>query len=470
MSSDTADQSRPPRILVVGAGPAGSVTAIALRRELPDAEVTLIDKATFPRNKTCGDGMGPGARRILEDLGLSDVFAHFHTPTGVAITGPDGATAAIEDSTIAHGDFRGYVIPRLDLDEALKNEAVAAGARLREGVSFKGIEVHDGGHGAVRHGGGGRDGASHNGGRDAANAVPHGAAADDGATAAGTFAQGGTTTAVVHLEHRGGTTAEPYDLVVGADGAYSAVRRALGIDRPAKKHTIIATRAYATVKHPDLALHDTLRFDFIDELLPAYGWVFPLPDDRANVGIGIPVDLLAARDRKLGELFDVYVADLRRRGFAVSDVGGLATHQLPHAGARQAMTARPYPAVLIGDAAATINTLSGEGIFYAMAAGVQLAEHLAAARAAGGDTALRSPGALRTLRGFERAFTRRFAHHHRTCGLGQRLMRSSRWARFTIGSVGRDQPAMATVTSMMFDEGSVGVGHVLRAAVRGAFR
>ncbi|MBL0886866.1 NAD(P)/FAD-dependent oxidoreductase [Myceligenerans indicum] len=420
MSSSMVEQPPPLRILVVGAGPAGSVTAIALRRELPGAEVTLIDKAAFPRDKTCGDGMGPGARRILESLGLSDVFERFNTPTGVAITGPGGASAAIEDSTIAHGDFRGYVVPRVDLDEALKNAAVAAGARFREGVSFKGIEMSGG--------------------------------------------------AVVRLEESGRVSAEPYDLVVGADGAYSAVRRALGVDRPAKKHTIIATRAYATVRHPDLVLHDTLRFDFIDELLPAYGWVFPLPDHRANVGIGIPVDLLAERDRKLGDLFDVYVADLRRRGFDISDVGAPATHQLPHAGARQAMTARPYPAVLIGDAAATINTLSGEGIFYAMAAGIELAEHLAAARSAGGDAALRGRGGLETLRGFERAFTRRFARHHRTCGLGQRLMRSSRWARFTIDSVGQDQSAMATVTSMMFDEGSVGLGHVLRAAVRGTMR
>ncbi|MBO0608979.1 NAD(P)/FAD-dependent oxidoreductase [Myceligenerans salitolerans] len=446
MSSELVEQ-QPARILVVGAGPAGSVTAIALRRELPDAEVTLVDKATFPRDKTCGDGMGPGARRILEDLGLRDVFAPFHTPTGVTITGPGGATASIEDSTIAHGDFRGYVVPRLDLDEALKNAAVAAGARFREGVSFKGIELLDGGH--------------------VGEGVVGGTARDDGPGSRGPAAPDGATTAVVHLGQAGRTTAEPFDLVVGADGAYSAVRRALGIGRPAKKHTILAMRAYATVKHPDLPLSDTLRFDFIDELLPAYGWLFPLPDDRANIGIGIPVDLLAARDRKLGELFEVYLADLRRRGFDLSDVGEVATHQLPHAGARQAMTARPYPAVLIGDAAATINSLSGEGIFYAMAAGVQLAEHLAAARAAGGDAVLRGAEAARTLRSFEHTFTRRFAHHHRTCGLGQRLMRSRKWARFTIGSVGRDQSAMATVTSMMFDEGSVSLSQVLRAAVRG---
>ncbi|RPF23043.1 NAD(P)/FAD-dependent oxidoreductase [Myceligenerans xiligouense] len=444
MSSSIVNGRQPLRILVVGAGPAGAIAAVALRRELPDAEVVLVDKATFPRDKTCGDGMGPGARKILEGLGLSDVFARFHTPTRVAITGPGGASAAIEDSTIAHGDFRGHVIPRLDLDEALKDAAVAAGATLREGVTFQGIEVSDG----LRR-----------------------TAADDGAAGPGTrppdAPDSGAATAVVHLHQGGRTTAEPYDLVVGADGAYSAVRRALGIERPAKKHTIIATRAYATVKHPDLVLHDTLRFDFIDDLLPAYGWVFPLPDDRANIGIGIPVDLLSARDRRLGELFDVYVADLRRRGFAVSDVGDPATHQLPHAGARQAMTARPYPAVLIGDAAATINALSGEGIFYGMAAGVQLAEHLAAARTAGGDAALRGTAGLRALRGFEHAFTRRFARHHRTCGLGQRLMRSPGWARFTIGSVGRDQSAMETVTSMMFDEGSVSLSHVLRAAVRG---
>ncbi|GAA1849143.1 hypothetical protein GCM10009751_01710 [Myceligenerans crystallogenes] len=385
--------------------------------------------------------MGPGARRILEQLGLTEVFERFGTPTGVAISGPGGVSAAIEKSTIAHGDFRGYVVPRLDLDEALKNAAVEAGVTFREGVSFQGIEMSD----------------------DAGGAVVR--LARDGT------GQGGTTTPAVGHDPAAetGVTTEAYDLVVGADGAYSAVRRALGIARPAKKDTIIAMRAYATVTHPERVLADTLWFDFIDELLPAYGWIFPLPGDRANVGIGIPVDLLAQREQKLGELFDVYLADLRRRGFEVTDVGSHATHQLPH-GARQAMTAGPYPVVLIGDAAATINTLSGEGIFYAMAAGVQLAEHLAAARASGGDDALRGTGVLQTVRSFERAFTRRFTRHHRTCGLGQRLMRSPRWARFTIHSVGRDQSAMATVTSMMFDEGSVGISHVLKAAVRGALR
>lgn len=437
----SSDRDRTPlRILVVGAGPGGSVAAIALRRELPDAEVVLIDKATFPRDKTCGDGMGPGARRILEDLGLTDVFARFHTPTRVAITGPGGARAAIEDSTIAHGDFRGYVIPRLDLDEALKNAAIQAGATFREGVSFKRVETSDAGRGVPEA------------------PAAHGPTPDDGPAA------------VVHLVENGAPTTERYDLVIGADGAYSAVRRALDIARPEKRHTILATRAYATVKHPDLTLHDTLRFDFIDDLLPAYGWIFPLPDDRANVGVGIPVDRLAQQDRTLGDLFEVYLADLRRRGFDVAEIGEVATHQLPHAGARQAMTDAARPVVLIGDAASTINTLSGEGIFYAMAAGVQLAEHLAAARASGGDAALRGTGVAPVLRGFERAFTRRFARHHRTCGLGQRLMRSSRWARFTIDAVGRDQNAMATVTSMMFDEGSVGMSHLVRAAARGALR
>src|SRR5689334_7514260 len=56
------------RVVVVGAGPAGSAAAITLARG--GATVTVIDKATFPRDKCCGDGLTTGALRRLEHLGL----------------------------------------------------------------------------------------------------------------------------------------------------------------------------------------------------------------------------------------------------------------------------------------------------------------------------------------------------------------------------------------------------------------
>lgn len=404
-----------PRILVVGGGPTGAATSVALRRELPGAHVTLVDKATFPRDKTCGDGLGPGARRVLDGLGLADLLQPFHMPMSVAISGPGGVEAVARGPIMEGRDLAGYVTPRLALDELLLDAARDSGAEVHEGVSFEGMTP--------------------------------------------TPTDGGE---LVTLSGR----AAAFDLVVGGDGAYSVVRRAMGIERPAMRHTHIAMRAYGRVTHPDKPVSDTLRFDFLETLLPVYGWVFPLPDDGANLGIGIPVEHLkrqtARHGRKLRDLFDLYVEDLERRGFAVSGLERVAAHQLPHAAARTPMTARGRSAVLLGDAAATINPLSGEGIFYGMAAGVQLAEHLGALERAG--VAWRGEGLAAALAGFEREHRRRFGRHFRECYLAQQLMRSRFWAGIATRAVAASDDAMAHVALMLFDEQSAGSRGLVRLA------
>jgi geranylgeranyl reductase family protein len=402
-----------PRVLVVGGGPTGAATAIALRREVPDARVTLVDKATFPRDKTCGDGLGPGARRVLDGLGLSELLERFHMPMSVAISGPGGVEAVTHGSMIEGRDMAGYVSPRLALDDLLLGAARDAGAEVREGVSFEGMASARGGEGV-------------------------------------TLSDGAAT----------------FDLVIGADGAYSGVRRAMGIERPSMRHTHIAMRAYGRVTHPDKPVGDTLRFDFLESLLPVYGWVFPLADDGANLGVAIPVNHLKRQTerhgRKLRDLLDMYVEDLERRGFSVSGLERVAAHQLPHAAARTPMTARGRAAVLLGDAAAMINPLSGEGIFYGMAAGVQLAEHLGARQRAG--ETWRGEGLPGALAGFERAYRSRFARHYRECYLAQQLIRSPFWAAAATRAVAASEDAMAHVALMLFDEQSAGSRGVLRLA------
>lgn len=409
MTSDNAS-----RILVVGGGPTGAATAIALRRELPDAHVTLVDKATFPRDKTCGDGLGPGARRVLDGLGLSELLREFHMPMSVAISGPGGVEAFARGPIMEGRDLAGYVTPRITLDALLLGAARDSGAEVREGVSFEGMTASDDGGERV------------------------------------VLSDGEAT----------------FDLVVGADGAYSAVRRVMGVERPAMRHTHIAMRAYGKVTHPDKPVSDTLRFDFLESLLPVYGWVFPLPDDGANLGVGIPVNHLKRQTerhgRKLRDLFDLYVEDLERRGFEVSGLERVAAHQLPHAGARTPMTAPGHAAVLLGDAAATINPLSGEGIFYGMAAGVQLAEHLGALERTG--RAWRGAELPGALAGFERAHRSRFARHYRECYLAQQLMRSKLWAGVATRAVAASDDAMAHVALMLFDEQSAGSRGLLRLA------
>lgn len=415
----------------MGGGPTGAATAIALRREVPDARVTLVDKATFPRDKTCGDGLGPGARRVLDGLGLSERLEQFHMPMSVAISGPGGVEAVARGPLMEGRDLAGYVTPRLALDDLLLEAAREAGADVREGVSFKGM----------------------------APAGPESAA------------PGGPRGERVTLSSGEAT----FDLVVGADGAYSGVRRAMGVERPSMRHTHIAMRAYGRVTHPDKPVSDTLRFDFLETLLPVYGWVFPLPDDGANLGVGIPVNHLKRQTQRHGrtlrDLFDLYVEDLERRGFAVSGLERVAAHQLPHAAARTPMTVRGRSAVLLGDAAATINPLSGEGIFYGMAAGVQLAEHLGALERS--DASWQGADLAATLTGFEQAHRRRFGRHYRECYLAQQLMRSKLWAGAATRAVAASDTAMAHVALMLFDEqsaGSRGLLHLAASSLRPLLR
>ncbi|MCS7173593.1 MAG: NAD(P)/FAD-dependent oxidoreductase [Armatimonadetes bacterium] len=115
-------------VVVVGAGPAGSSTAIQLRRL--GWRVLLVDRARFPRPKPCGEYLNPGAVRALERLGLGGaVQAAGVRIHGILLVGPDGASGWMPFSTGS-----GLLLPRVRLDHLLVQTAVRAGAELLEGV------------------------------------------------------------------------------------------------------------------------------------------------------------------------------------------------------------------------------------------------------------------------------------------------------------------------------------------------
>jgi len=116
-------------VLVVGAGPAGSVAALVLARG--GARVRLVDVASFPRAKLCGDTINPGALAIADRLGVGeDVRARARPITGMLLTGPGGVAVAADYS---HG-LRGAAIERRTLDILLLEAAMAAGVDFAPGV------------------------------------------------------------------------------------------------------------------------------------------------------------------------------------------------------------------------------------------------------------------------------------------------------------------------------------------------
>ena len=109
-------------LVVVGAGPAGASTALGALSAAPSLRVLLLDRADFPRDKSCGDGIAPHALDVLTRLGLPDLAAdhrpvhrlHLRYPSGAGVTGVMRRSA--------------YVIPRATFDARILAGALAAGA------------------------------------------------------------------------------------------------------------------------------------------------------------------------------------------------------------------------------------------------------------------------------------------------------------------------------------------------------
>jgi flavin-dependent dehydrogenase len=131
-------------VLIVGAGPAGSVAATILARA--GARVRLVDRARFPRDKLCGDTVNPGTLALLRRLGLSgSVERHGRAVEGMRLTGGNGVTI---DSRYPDG-LLGRAIVRRDVDWSLLLSAIAAGAQFESPVAVRRV-VMEGERGASR--------------------------------------------------------------------------------------------------------------------------------------------------------------------------------------------------------------------------------------------------------------------------------------------------------------------------------
>jgi len=299
---------RPFDAVVVGAGPAGSIAALVLARG--GARVALADKASFPRDKACGDLVGPRGVQVLAELGV-------HVPdagqgSDLLAVGPSGQASRLPAFPGRDYAGHGVVVPRLVFDHALREAAVAAGATP---VQARVTAVDADGDGTVR-------------------AV----IASDGRRLAA-------------------------DVVIGADGALSPLARLAGMLDPDTALWGFAIRAYlpAEVPLPLLVLLDARPW----RIYPGYGWLFPGADGQANVGIGVGLGN-TRRQAPLRDDLARFCAMLAARG----DIGpGVRPGPVTGGWLRMGGTGTPAAAgnvLLAGDAAGLINPLQGEGIAPAM--------------------------------------------------------------------------------------------------------
>src|SRR5687768_325453 len=117
-------------VLVIGGGPAGASAAYWLARHGHD--VTVVERKSFPREKTCGDGLTPRAVHQLGEMGLTEELTKFHRYNGLRATGM-GRELELEWPSHPVYPSHGYVVRRRELDTLVVRNAEAAGARLLEG-------------------------------------------------------------------------------------------------------------------------------------------------------------------------------------------------------------------------------------------------------------------------------------------------------------------------------------------------
>ena len=297
-------------VLVVGGGPAGSIASLVLARG--GAAVALVDKSPFPRDKACGDVVGPRALQLLSDLELAP-------PVGrdvgdMLVVGPTGRRVRLPSADGLTYPGHGTAVARTVFDALLHTAACDAGATPFVGRAEEPLE-------------------------------------EEGRIVGYRLSTGESLYA---------------DFVIGADGATSEVAATAGLVDPNSVLWGFAVRTYLPqeVDLPAIVLWEPTPW----RAFPGYGWVFPGEQDSANVGLGIGT----RSNRKAGayavRALDGFLRHLRVLGLLDDETPSVPPRRL--GGWLKMGIVGTTPArgrvLLVGDAAGLVNPMQGEGISQAM--------------------------------------------------------------------------------------------------------
>ena len=303
-------------VLIVGAGPAGTVAALVLARA--GVRVRLVDRASFPRDKLCGDTVNPGTLALLGRLGIAGRVLERGLPVpGMLVTGENGIAITARYPR----DLQGRVLPRRELDAALLDEAIAAGAAFDEGVAVRGA-----------------------------------------------LAEGSNRVAGVRASANGATRRLPARLTIAADGRRSALAFDLGLSRhPA------APRRWAIGGYVEGSV-GLSAFGEMHIRRGRYLGVAPMPGGLANVCLVTPASASFRITDPAAVLMRAVTSDpVLRDRFAGARLLREPTVLGPLA-VESDRGAAVDGLLLAGDAAGFIDPMTGDGLRFAVRGGVLAAE------------------------------------------------------------------------------------------------
>jgi menaquinone-9 beta-reductase len=303
-------------VLVIGAGPGGSAAAYHLARR--GVDVLVAEKATFPREKVCGDGLTPRGVLALERMGIDPLDPGFERVDGLRIY---TRRTTLELSWPKLHDFPDYglVRTRHDLDELLARRAEKAGALLWEGAEVLRPVLTD----------------------------------------------GWVTGATVRKDDEEIEVRARY--VLAADGAAPRIGAGAGVRRDGTRPLGIAARRYYRIdRTPGPWLEVWMDLWDGDDLMPGYGWLFPVADGTINLGAGLLNTFKNFKDLSAPRVFEAFAAMLPASWNISEETaeGRALSGPLPM-GFNRRPAAVPGM-LLVGDAAGIVNPFNGEGIAYAM--------------------------------------------------------------------------------------------------------
>jgi geranylgeranyl reductase family protein len=303
-------------VAIIGAGPAGSSAAYFLARA--GVKVLLLDKATFPRDKTCGDGLVPRALPILAEMGVLDsVTVRGWKLDHLEVSAPSGRNVHFDIPPLPHAPNHAIVIPRLELDNLLLQKAIESGADFRGGVHVRDVQTN----------------------------------------AAGLT--------IFSDENYQAT------LAIVATGANTALLSSLGLNPP--KPNIVAARAYFEGIE---SLPPYFQFRFDGVVFPGYGWIFPLSASSANIGTGFIRMGKHEHHQSAQTAFNNFIQSptLKVMLGNARQIGALRSFPIRTDFANAPTFAERV--LLVGEAAGLVNPLTGDGIDFALESGKIAAEHL----------------------------------------------------------------------------------------------
>ncbi|MFC1619696.1 NAD(P)/FAD-dependent oxidoreductase [Candidatus Neomarinimicrobiota bacterium] len=314
-------------LIIVGGGPAGAIAALYAERA--GLRTLLVDKATFPRDKICGDGLSGKSVTVLQDLNLLEQVRQLPGALvhRVVFTSPahDELVIDLRESNLRQ-IFFGFVIRRQILDQFMLEQAKRVLDTCIEGFQVKDLIWQDG------------------------------------------YVKG------IRGAKKGEEDTEYYGrIVLGADGYNSIVARKSGLYQHDPQHWVVALRQY----YRNVDCHsDQIELHFTDEVTPGYFWIFPLEDGRANVGIGMLHSSIKRREVDLREALRAAIESptFRNHFSHAEPLEEPVGWNLPVGSKHRQMTGNGF--MLVGDAAGLIDPFTGEGIgnaFYSAKFAIQAA-------------------------------------------------------------------------------------------------